>query len=285
VLFRSYAFDWFIGTSAGAIAAALLGAGYNRKELEELLRKKQFTDFLDAPFYMAPINLLFHKGLYHARSLTSWIDTLIAQKLNSVTRVKFRQLPHRVTIYASRRGQKALVFDSLNPKTSDMAVSHAVRCSISIPLIFVPAREEGLRVFDGGLQNNYPVDHLLAGYPDTKFIGLYLGAEVFEGEERDPSLFTEILSIWSESNDTAALERYQEETIIIDPRPISTTDFKLTEFEKEFLICAGEAAALKFIAKQRFSNGPTLDELESSQRRVAQVKAAMFAHRRRWWFL
>jgi predicted acylesterase/phospholipase RssA len=276
IIERYYTFDWFIGTSAGAIAAALLGAGYSRTELENILREKRFTDFLDSPYYMLPINLIVHKGLYHARAFTSWLDTLIAQKLNSATRVKLGELPHRVTIYASRRGKKALVFDSNDPRTADVAISHAVRCSMSIPLFFVPARDEGLRVFDGGMQNNYPVEHLLGSYPNIDFVGLYLGSEVFEGEEREPSIWRELLSIWSESNDTEALEKYRDKTIVIDPRPISTTDFKLSAAQKEFLVSAGELAALRFFFAHRTQDdAPMSAEISLAEGKLSQARAAM----------
>lgn len=60
---EKYDFDWFIGTSAGAVTAILLGAGYSIEELKTILRKKDFRDFLDAPFHLRLPNLLFHKGL------------------------------------------------------------------------------------------------------------------------------------------------------------------------------------------------------------------------------
>lgn len=43
-----YTFDWLVGTSAGAIAAVLLAAGYTTEELEKLLKEKRFQEFFDA---------------------------------------------------------------------------------------------------------------------------------------------------------------------------------------------------------------------------------------------
>jgi GTPase SAR1 family protein len=40
-----YNFQWFVGTSAGAISAVLLGAGYTVDELETILKEKNFRDF------------------------------------------------------------------------------------------------------------------------------------------------------------------------------------------------------------------------------------------------
>lgn len=50
VLWERYRFNWFVGTSAGAVAAVLLGAGYTPREVEGILRDKDFTDFFDSPW-------------------------------------------------------------------------------------------------------------------------------------------------------------------------------------------------------------------------------------------
>lgn len=281
---KYYKFNWYVGTSAGAIAAAFLSAGYTTIELEEVLKNKNFKDFLDAPIYKIPINLIIHKGFYPARTFTKWIDNLIATKLNSPYRVRLNQLPNRVTIYASRRGQKALVFDSLDPKTKSTPVAHAVRCSMAIPLIFTPERDEGVKVFDGGMQNNYPVQQLLSEHPNTKFIGLYLGAEHYEGNEKDPSLMKELYSIWSEASDIEALEKYHQHTVIIDPRPISTRDFSLTDEEKEYLLAAGKASALKFLSKQLLPNKPAKETVNQAVIEAVSLRKSITGKRsKRFW--
>src|SRR5262245_10146036 len=60
-LTKKYHFNWFIGTSAGAIAAVLLGAGFGTEELEGILKNKNFGDFFDAKWYQQPINFIFYK--------------------------------------------------------------------------------------------------------------------------------------------------------------------------------------------------------------------------------
>ncbi|CAM1360712.1 hypothetical protein TPENAI_20048 [Tenacibaculum litopenaei] len=241
-----YAFNWYAGTSAGAIAATLLAVGYTNQELEEILGNKNFNDFKDANFISKWWNLISKSGFYPANEFTNWLDTLLASKLKKMTAVKFKDLPSRLSVYASRKGNEALVFDSLDPGRKEDRVAHAARCSMSIPYIFTPERSQGLKVFDGGVQNNFPVKQLLKDNPNTDFIGLYLGAEVYEGEKRT-SIFKNILSIWMESNDIEALEEYSESIVAIDTRPISTLKFKLNKEEKNFLIEAGKLSALRFL--------------------------------------
>jgi len=217
-----------------------------------VLSAKNFRDFLDAPPYKWPLNLLIHKGIFPAHEFTKWIDSLLASKLDSPVRVTLGQLPHRVTIYATRRDTGALVFDSMTSR--DVPAAHAVRCSMAIPFIFMPQMDSGMRVLDGGVRNNYPVAALLSDHPHCDFIGLYLGPEHFEGIGANNSLLSDLVSIWSEATDVEALKAHREKTVVIDPRPISTVDFDLTGEEKQFLLKTGALAAAKFLHKRELSS-------------------------------
>lgn len=181
VLRDHYSFDRFVGTSAGAITALLLAAGYSTDDLKDILQKKDFRDFFDAPLWKKPINLLFYSGMNHANAFTDWLDVLLAEKLESQGRVSLSELPTRATVFASRKEKSALRFDS---DTDDAEAAYAARCSMSIPFVFVPQQHQGFRTFDGGLQQNYPVRQLLEEDANTKFLGMYLGPEVYKPKQR-----------------------------------------------------------------------------------------------------
>tara|TARA_R110000744_G_scaffold143894_1_gene255883 strand:- start:838 stop:2700 length:1863 start_codon:yes stop_codon:yes gene_type:complete len=250
-LSKFYNFDWYAGTSAGAISAILLGAGYDHEELSEVLKQSDFNKFKDSKFFFDKVfNLLFRGGLYHAETFTLWMQELLSTKLESGSEVKLENLKHRVSVYASTQGKKALIYDSTDPKTKETPAAFAARCSMSIPLVFIPQQNNGYNVFDGGTQNNYPVEILLKDNPNTKFIGLYLGDEYFRGNKKK-NILSNLISIWTESNDNEVLEKYKNETIIIDPKPISTLQFSLNEKEKEFLLECGRLGALKFLKKNK----------------------------------
>ena len=270
---RFYGFDLYVGTSAGAMVAALAGAGYTADEMEEILRKMNFADFLSERLKTVT-NLFFHGGLFRGIELSNWIDRLLAQKLRSPTRVKFRQLPHHVRIYACRRDTDALIFDS--QQSPDMSVAHAVRCSVAIPFFFTPERDQGLNVFDGGMRHNYPVKKLLEQTPGKKFLGLYLGDPIYTPGR--PSLLRDLLSISTEATDIEALEKYRSETIVIDPKPVSTLDFSLSPEEKAFLLAQGRAAALEFL----HDKGHVLQSEAAQAARLAnEGKIAAVAARRK----
>lgn len=273
-LSKFYNFNWYVGTSAGAISAILLGSGYTTNELNNILNKKDFNDFKDAKLLKKIINLFFKKGLYEAESFTNWLDNLIAVKLNSPTAITLNQLPNRVTVYASRKEKGALIFDSNDPSKNTNRVGYVARCSMSIPFIFTPQKNEGLNVFDGGTQNNYPVEILLKHNPNSKFIGLYLGPEHYEGETKK-SILGDLLSIWTESSDIEALEKYRDETVIIDVRPISTLKFKLNKDEKSFLLDSGRLSALKFLISKGKVSSETIN-IEDLKNKLDITRQVLF---------
>lgn len=272
-LLKYYTFNWYAGTSAGAIAAALLSVGYENTELEKILGDKDFNDFKDARFFRKFYNLLTKSGFYTANEFTVWMDNLLASKLQKKTAVKFNDLPNRLSIYASRKDKRALVFDSQNPSSDKQRVAYAARCSMSIPIIFTPEKSEGLKVFDGGVQNNFPLNQLLTDNPGTKFIGLYLGPEIYEGE-RKTSIFSNLLSIWTESNDVEALEEYGDDIVVIDPRPISTLKFNLNKEEKDFLIEAGRLSAINFLDKNNLIKKKPSD-YENRRQSLSETRTAL----------
>jgi predicted acylesterase/phospholipase RssA/CheY-like chemotaxis protein len=278
-LTRYYHFDRFVGTSAGAIAAVLLAAGYNANELKDILFEKNFGDFLDAKPINKIINVLTQGGLYPAYEFTHWINELLAKKLESPVEVKLRDLPHRVTVYASRKNMDALIFDSEDPTTKDTPAAHAVRCSMSIPLIFIPQKRDGYRIYDGGLQNNYPIEILLKNQPDADFIGLYLGSEIYNSRNESNSVVGDMFSIWTEALDSKNLKKYNEQTIIIDPHPISTIDFDMSDDEKKFLVNVGRLGALKFLFKQGLIGKSRKSEIDSLSKVILATRDQLTKNR------
>ncbi len=165
---KHFEFNWFAGTSAGAITAALLASNHSVDELKKILLNKSFVDFLDNK---KAIIQTFYKnsGLFEAHSFVEWMNTLLAKKYDSPVEVRLNKLDHRLTVYASTRNKSALEFDSNEEKSKEVNVAFAVRCSMSIPLIFTPQNYEGSKVYDGGLQNNFPLKKLLNKSPNAKF--------------------------------------------------------------------------------------------------------------------
>lgn len=288
---RFYDFDWYAGTSAGAITAALLAAGVKVAELERLLKVTNFKKVLfDAPKRQLLHNLYHKGGLYPGVKFQAWIGDIINNALNSPVPVHLNDLPkfpsvlkHRLTVYASTDHKRTLVYDSNSEASSGTRVSFAVRCSMSIPFLFVSEVSSGAQTLDGGVHNNYPVAALLADNPGVDFIGLYLGPEVYEEEGHRPSaLVATIKGFFSSlfgAADMEALREHRDKTIVIDPRPVSTIDFDLTDEEKDFLLKAGRASALRFLHARQLPGGPTAEQVAAAKEEARQAKEAVITRR------
>jgi len=274
-LSKFYKFNWFVGTSAGAITAILLGAGYTPAELRQLMSEKNFRDFFDASWIAKPFNLAFHGGFHPAKSFTDWLDELLAKKLRSHSRVKLSQLPYRVTVYACRRGQQTLRFDSVD---NDVDAAYAARCSMSIPIVFTPQADQGINTYDGGLHQNYPVEQLLKDHPDIPFVSLFLGSEVYEPVRQ--RVIIDVFSIWMEGADAEAVAQYRDRTVIIDARPIGTLDFALSDDEKYYLLTCGRAGALSHLC----DGSPECHEAWAARDKLKVIiESARSLRRRNWW--
>jgi predicted acylesterase/phospholipase RssA len=255
-----YSFTTYVGTSAGSIAAVLLAAGFDGRQLEIELRKKDFRELLDGSSRPVQwVGLLRKGGMHSGVPVRAWIDELLAGCLhNGSDAVRMCDLKSRAIVYAAAKNKGTVVFDSQGDN-KDMDTSFAVRCSSSIPFFFVPERHNGEKVYDGGLLHNFPVEIYLQSQPGSSFLGIYLVPE--DARERKPKwLPFEVFDIMRGQDEKRVVSAHSSNIIQIDPSPIRTTQFALTNAEKDFLIAQGRAAALRFIAK-RGGPGPSAEEL------------------------
>src|SRR5262249_266067 len=116
-----YHFNHFVGTSAGAISAALLAVGYTSEELEHILSKTNFTEFKDGWLLPSILLLPIYKGLYRGEAFRIWLENHLREKFPEYDRaisIEFKHLnelpgsSRRLTIFASCKGRTAYYFDS-----------------------------------------------------------------------------------------------------------------------------------------------------------------------------
>jgi NTE family protein len=192
---------WFkrvAGSSAGAITASLIAAGYesfcdNEKTIENqadysahqnclqgIVCNTDFNTFKDKPRF-GFLNLLNRSGFYKGDAFLSWIEKRLADKLK-VPQPSFSDLPIDLSVVVSDITNERFVI--LNRKTTPtMRVALAVRMSMSIPFFFRVVKWQGegeyqsdttMRVVDGGLLSNYPVwlfdseNEFVSNTPDDK---------------------------------------------------------------------------------------------------------------------
>lgn len=177
---QRYAPQCVAGTSAGAITAALVAAGYRGAELEKIvLHDMQFQKFADhrglarfgAPGELAAF--LKTRGLHSGDYFLAWIRKLLTAKgirhfadlRDPAAGEPARQ--YRLQVIASDLSQRSLLVlprdaDQLGCSPDELEVALAVRMSMSIPVFFKPVTvtdRTGQRhvIVDGGLLSNFPV--------------------------------------------------------------------------------------------------------------------------------
>jgi NTE family protein len=176
------------GTSAGAITAALVAAGYSGKELQSLvLEQMKFKSFEDGGRWAVSeaLELAAHKGLHPGKYFEGWMRERLEEK--GIT--KFGQLrvagddgaaggggdadataQYRLQVIASDiTEQRMLVLprdaqEHLGLDPDELEIAAAVRMSMSIPIFFDPVVYHDPRnphdqrlIVDGGLLSNFPV--------------------------------------------------------------------------------------------------------------------------------
>lgn len=169
------------GTSAGAITAALIAAGYTAAELKDVVFGMDFLQFKDVawedkiPLVGKGVSIVKDLGIYEGAFFETWIGGLLAAKgvktfADLVTdeygddpRYRYRlqviasdTTSHRLLVLPRDAGQLGIEPDELE-------VAKAVRMSMSIPIFFEPvivtSKEENREhvIVDGGMLSNFPV--------------------------------------------------------------------------------------------------------------------------------
>ena len=268
-----FSFHTFVGTSAGAIVAALLGAGFSASELEDILARLQLRQFVNLNPVSIIRNLLFRGGLFDTALLQEWVEENLRRKMEIVRDVTFKDLPFEVRIPVSTRRRGTVVFGKRSHPHS--SVSFAVRCSASIPFFFVPCDWEGDIAVDGGVQNNLPIRPYLEGGGDDRVVILSLNSPAQERRAQIGPLFRVtrgLAAIWLAQDEDALTAAHANSVVNIDTGRIRTTQLSLSSRDREFLLVSGRLAAVTFLQRQGISGLEVRrGELDQQYRTLAQT--------------
>ena len=178
-----YRFSSAVGTSAGAIVASLVIAGYGSRELEEIVVEMDWPKLMDRrmvsrlPMLGPHLAMLLGQGLARGARLEQEITRLLAAR--GVHR--FGDLPHgslRVVATDLSHGQGVVFPDALTEYGIDptsFSIARAVRASVAVPFVFEPVsirnRIDGevSVLADGGLAAKFPVQVVPLGDPMLGF--------------------------------------------------------------------------------------------------------------------
>nr|WP_171405648.1 patatin-like phospholipase family protein [Acinetobacter sp. WCHAc010052] len=129
--------DFIVGTSAGSIVGSIYASGKNAAELRDIALKMKAGDVRDIKLGM--------KGFFDGKKVEDYINDQVAD-----TSLEHLKIPMYVVATELREGRK-VVFNYGN-------TGQAVRASVSIPSMFVPAQIGETEYVDGGLVSPVPVD-------------------------------------------------------------------------------------------------------------------------------
>jgi NTE family protein len=256
------------GTSAGAISASLLAAGYGADELKEIIMDLDYRQFEDkawedkVPVIDRSLSLLLDLGLYEGQRFLDWIGELLRAK-NVTT---FADLVHpeyaddplyrwRLQVIASDVTSHDLLVlprdaHKLGVKPDDLDVALAVRMSMSIPVFFEPVRFDNPEtgethvIVDGGMLSNFPVwlFDCEDGEPEWPTFGLLLvepkpsvpiGARIpkEKTQARGPRAVLDYVKSLAQTMMEAHDRMYVEQSSFARTIPIPTLGVGTTEFD------------------------------------------------------
>lgn len=306
---NGYQWERLAGTSAGAMVACLLAAGYTAQEIKACLTELDYEIFKDpativkVPVISSLVGLLFFKGLFRGKRVEIWLRDLLMQKGIKTFGDLYRKEDNsgeasRLRVIASdlSRGRMLVLPDDLvdyGYKPWQFEVATAVRMSISIPYFFQPVvlpcqqvRSTGKSyIVDGGLLSNYPIWLFDSKEPPR---WPTFGFRLVEPDYLEPheikgpiSLFGAMVSTILEAHDERHIKDSNfDRTIAIPTLGVKTTDFGIQAERRQRLYEAGYDSARAFFSKWRWNNYVTQhtriwrdQKIQIMQQRIMQQQA------------
>jgi NTE family protein len=288
------------GTSAGSIVACLLATGQSPAQLQTLMTGLDFAQFEDwgsgGEVIGGTLNLARYHGLAHGEVFHQWIDGQLKQAtFQTVKRdpPPATGSPYRLRMIATDISRKEMlvlpddIANYRNPQTGQpfdpdgFKIADAVRMSMSIPYFFQPIilthAQTGLpsTIVDGGVLSNFPV--WIFDTQDTTPVRPTFGFHLVGGSGVGGSLggviqnlgwgVAEAVDIFHTATDAWDKRFMSHSTVVrtctISAGTIGTTDFQLTDVQKNWLLQSGRDGAKTFLdtydrANYRNTYGKTL---------------------------
>ena len=277
------------GTSAGAIVATLLAAGYSAAEVKDIIFGLDFALMTDpTPAERLPLlgptpagqalSVLLEHGLYAGDYFVEFMRKLLRDRgVRTFGDLIYDDRPdveprfrHKVQVIASDVSQRQLLrlpldAPKLGIEPDRFPVAEAVRMSMSIPFFFRPVEWKETTfgtehvVVDGGMLSNFPVwlfDE--PGIPAWPTLGIKLVSPAPRDDIAPPPTLVKglldyawaLVETMEQFHDRLYLDTESfSRTIGVPTAGISSTNFKITGVQKQQLFENGRQAAEQFLAQ------------------------------------
>jgi len=284
---KGYHFENVAGTSAGAIVAALIAAGYKAPKLKQVIENLDYNDFKDTgivdkiPIIGFALSLGFERGIYEGEFFEKWLRELLARAPSKPVKT-FRDLRtgdddpryrYKLQVIATdiTRGMMLVLprdIEDYGIDPDDLEVARAVRMSMSIPFFFEPVilkdkRGADCYIVDGGVLSNFPVwlfDDGSSNPPWPTF-----GYKLVEPDSGKPNringpitLFAALFNTMMDAHDARYIKDADfVRTIPIPTLGVRTTEFDLSRKRSDNLYESGRQAAEAFFRQWDFAGYKT----------------------------
>jgi len=303
---ENFGYEWqnVAGTSAGAIIAALVAAGYRASEIRDIIWNLDFAQLMDkgwedrlgeillAPARLIPRlgrvlpylpSLLKDFGIYEGKRFQTLVQEYLALKgkhvYGDLLMPGFEDDPkyrYRLRVIASdlTAGRMLVLPDDIKEfgiEPDKLSIALSLRMSMSIPFFFEPVKLYNPTtklthiIVDGGMLSNYPI-WLFDVPPRQPLEWPTLGFNIYEpvpDEDGPPDPFypaprnisnpIEFVTALQSTSFSAMDRRYVSKrhwarTIAISAVGVKSTEFDLTDENKQQLLDSGRSAAHSFLS-------------------------------------
>lgn len=271
---QGYIWDKTAGTSAGALIAALIAAGYTPSDMNYILMNMDFNKFLDrAGFQKFPLagkilGIFKDKGIFSGDYLEKWLNNLLNEKGISRFKDVYKDGEFKLKVIASdvTRRRPIIFPDDLTQYGYDpmeFYIARAIRMSISIPFYFKPIEFKYKNTFsyvvDGGICCNFPINIFDEGsIPEIPTFGFKFETPNISytclGKTDALSFLFDIASTMGEEGSPVQFnEKDVERTVIIPTVGVDSTEFDIPKEKGLRLYKSGYNSAAEFLSKWDFN--------------------------------
>ena len=256
------------GTSAGALMACMISAGYTVEQIHDLMKSIRFNQFKTG---WNPLRVFTHYGLYSGNYIVNFVHKMLKgapKRLSArATFMDMKKAGCRDLYVFACNTTTHTVTEFSADKTPQCVVAEAIRASMSIPFFFKAYRlstgtESSHLYVDGGLVYNYPLSFFddprfnSSGTVNPESMGLYLYSphpepEVNINYSRLLFFSRHIFESMMDAQDYLVLQDPEQvqRSVLIDDLNLLATDFNITVTDMDKLIDSGRKATQKFISK------------------------------------
>lgn len=267
---KDYKIDRVAGSSAGAIVAGLLAAGYKVNELNQIMLNKDLKEVLDStklekyfPF-LKWLSLYRSFGLYKGHLFEKWIAELLAEK-GVYTFADLAQGQLKLTVADLSIGRLVIIPDDLRSvygiSPERFSVAKAIRMSAGLPYFFRP-----VKLFDQEAKKHLMVDGaLLSSLPlwlfkkdRQKQVRPVIGFQLQSKEKYFTNFYINnglqfsktLIATMRHAQDLRYISKYEQPNIVfLDTDHVSVADFSLSKKVREELIETGKEKTSKFLLR------------------------------------